>query len=167
MPLFVAKKRTTSGIAFTDKMNEISAMQPETNNDEELNFGFPEDGPDYDENEIDGPPYEPPPHDFAQEAPVHEPATPSIPARKPLRKPPVRVQEIIEAEAPAPPAVAPVTKARNPIGTVSSSERSRLSCEMSRTHHRRLKIHAAMNGKSILAIIEGWIDQHCPHLPEP
>lgn len=164
MPLFVAKKRTTSGIAFTDKMNEISAMQSAANNDEDLNFGFPDEGPDYDENEIDGPPYEPPPHDCDQEATIPEPATPSIPARKPLRKPPVRVQEIIEAEAPTAPAAAPVTKTRKHRSAVSTSERSRLSCEMSSTHHRRLKIHAAMNGKSILSIIEGWIEQHCPQL---
>jgi len=46
----------------------------------------------------------------------------------------------------------------------SKSERSQLSCLLSRDHHRRLKIHSIMTGKSVLSVLEGWIEEYCPKL---
>lgn len=109
----------------------------------------PVDDPDYglddgdDENDDDHePPYELLP----------KPMSVASPIAAPLRKGPSPLKK------PTPLAAAPAKEAK------ASTERSRLSCEISRTHHRRLKIHAAFNDESIVSIIEGWIDEHCPPL---
>lgn len=40
--------------------------------------------------------------------------------------------------------------------------RVRLGCDISTEFHRRLRIHAIKSGKSVLAVIEGWIEMYCP-----
>jgi len=49
-------------------------------------------------------------------------------------------------------------------GTCGKADKSQLSCQLSRDLHRRLKIYSIVNGKSILSVLEGWIEEHCPPL---
>ncbi len=43
-----------------------------------------------------------------------------------------------------------------------SSKRIRLSADILKPLHRRLKIHSISEDKTIIAIIEDWIRMHCP-----
>lgn len=160
----MVRKKVASGSTFAEEMNQSASMRPVGDEDDGMDFGFDEIGPDHDDCEEDGPPYEPEPYESPLEPSVQKPVTASNPMRKPLRKPamPVKDTAVVTERLSKPVLVPPQSKSAIPV-----LERSRLSCEMSRSNHRRLKIHSAMAGKSILAIIEGWIDQHCPPLPEP
>lgn len=128
-----------------------------------MDFGF-----DDNNSEDDGPPYEPP-CELASEPPLMEPyhdpsgekaVSASIPLKKPLRKPATPVKGI-PAEAPA------STPAAKPREAKTDLKKIQISCLLSRAHHRRLKIFSIMSGKSILSVVEGWIDKHCPPLLEP
>ena len=37
-----------------------------------------------------------------------------------------------------------------------------LSFHVRKELHQRVKVHAAKKGTSITALIEGWIEKHCP-----
>ncbi len=39
--------------------------------------------------------------------------------------------------------------------------------KLSASCYKRLKLDSLLSGRSIIAILEGWIDKHCPHVPEP
>lgn len=131
--------------------------------DGEMDFGF-----GCDDYEDDGPPYEPP-CELAFEPPPMEtyhdpsgekPVSASVPLKKPLRKP-ATPEKDTTAEAPA------STPAATSSKTKGGSDRIQLSCLMSHAYHRRLRIYSIMTGKSVLTILQGWIDQYCPPLPEP
>lgn len=164
MTLLVARKRVGGPhIPSRESGKQQNSMPMNQDGDGEMDFGFGAD--DY---EDDGPPYEPP-CELAYEPPLmepnHEPSgekpvSASIPLKKPLRKPAAPVKDI-PAEAPAP------TPAAAPRKTKGGSDRIQLSCLMSHAYHRRLKIYSIMSSKSVLSILEGWIDENCPPLPEP
>lgn len=42
------------------------------------------------------------------------------------------------------------------------SQKIRLGVDLSAEHHRRLRTYAATNCMTILAVVEGWIDDYCP-----
>lgn len=159
----MVKKKVGSVSSFAEKMNQLASVRPASDEDDGMDFGFDEIGPVHDDNEEEGPPYEPDPYESPLDTSVQKPVTACSPMRKRLRKPamPVKDAPVVNASPSEPVFIPPQPKCE-----IAALERSRLSCEMLRSHHRRLKIHSAMTGKSILAIIEGWIDQHCPPLPE-
>lgn len=123
-----------------------------------MDFGFDEN--DY---EDDGPPYEPscelsyepPPIEPFREPLAENPVTARVPMKKPFRKLSAQLKDT-PAETPA---TMPVAALRN---AKTGSDKIQLSCVMPHIYHRRLKIYSIMNGKSILSILEEWIDQHCP-----
>lgn len=160
----MVRKKVASGSTFAEEMNQSASMRPVGEEDDGMDFGFDEIGPDHDDCEEDGPPYEPEPYESPLEPSVQKPVTGSSPIKKPLRKPAMPMKDATAVKSLT---AEPIFVPSKSNCAIPASERAKLSCEMSRSHHRRLKIHSAMTGKSILAIIEGWIDQHCPRLPEP
>ena len=81
-------------------------------------------------------------------------------------------EEVIPAESQistvSPPDPAPVADdtptSPYPVPSRSSQDtaRVRLGCDITREQHRRLRIQAAKSGKTILAIVEEWIERYCP-----
>ena len=47
----------------------------------------------------------------------------------------------------------------------SPEDRIRLSCDITRGHHRKLKVYAAESCKTIVDVVESFIDQHCRNTP--
>ncbi len=125
---------------------------------------FAPPGDDPEDDPLDAPDDDPEDEDESDD--FHEPSYELLPPKQvsaalPLAKPLRR--GLVPAKKPTPPRATPPrpTPAKEAKG---SPERSRLSCEIGRTHHRRLKIHAALEDESIVSIIEGWIDEHCAPL---
>lgn len=163
MALMVRKNPSAQSSRFVETMNRLSAEQAVANassvDDSEINFD--DFGPSHDED--DGPPLEPDEYEPPYEIPMPKPSTESLPLKKPLRKPAMPVKDVSEPEVPPIAPALVTTKSKK----ISTSEQCRLYCDLSRRHHRRLKIASLMTGKSVAALLEGWIDEHCPSLPEP
>lgn len=157
MTKLISRHRVGGPYPPNEVIKRTDPPPPSREDDEKIDFGF--GGGDYDDVEEDGPPFEPPLADPELENSSSETALASPLPKKPLRKPLVR---IASAES-----TSPIVQDVTPPQTVmkgSKSERSQLSCQLSRDHHRRLKIHSIMTGKSILSVLEGWIEEHCPQL---
>ncbi|RII25150.1 MAG: hypothetical protein CXR31_14770 [Geobacter sp.] len=174
MAKMIRKKVGQPSSSFVETMNRLSAEQAmgKVNGvDDDIDFGF-NNGPDYDDgdDEIDGPPFEPEDHDpshyVTSQGMVHAP----VPSRPPLMKPLMRSKTTTIEETP--PATTPMSALQalpqpQPKKQVPASETIQLSCKLSVSHHKRLKMVALLSGRSVLEILQSWIDEHCPPLPEP
>lgn len=170
MAKMIRKKVGQQSSSFVETMNRISAEQAMGNVngvDDDIDFGF-NNGPDYDDggDEIDGPPFEPEDHErsynVASQAMVQAP----VPPRPPLMKPLMRLKNTPSEETP--PATTPMSAPQpQPKKQVPASETIQLSCKLSVSHHKRLKMVSLLSGRSVLGILQSWIDEHCPPLPEP
>lgn len=163
MALMVRKNPSAQSSRFVETMNQISAERAggDASSVDDNDINFDDFGPSPDD---DGPPLEPDEYEPPYEIPVTKPSTESIPLKKPLRKPAMSVKVASELETPPTAPALLTTKSKK---MASNAERSRLYCDLSCRHHRRLKIASLIAGKSVAALLEGWIDEHCPLLPEP
>lgn len=170
MAKMIRKKVGSQSSSFVETMNRISVEQAVGNMngvDDDIDFGF-NNGPEYDDgaDENDGPPFEPEDHEPSYDAPSQEMVPASVPMRTLPMKPKMRVKAPTVEEAP--PTTTPVSVPQpQSKKQVSASETVQLTCKLSVPYHKRLKMVSLLTGRSIIAILEGWIDKHCPHLPEP
>lgn len=173
MALMVRKKVGSQSSSFVESMNRISAMEAQgladvSGGNDDIDFGFDGAGPDFDveNDENDGPPLEPEGYEPSYDALSQEMVPASVPMRPLPMKPKMRVKAPTVEEAS--PATTPVSVPQpQPKKQVSASETVQLTCKLSVPYHKRLKMVSLLTGRSVLAILEGWIDEHCPPLPEP
>lgn len=152
MTKLIAKKRLGGPYPPVETTTRREAMPAYREEEAAMDFGF--DSDDYDDEEGYGALYEPEYTNSINEPP----AAASPPMKKPLKKPMLR-SAVADGAVAADPSSEPhkcCAKAAN------SEERGYLTCKLSKSHHRRLKIYSIMEGASILSILEDWIDLHCP-----
>lgn len=155
MTLLVPKKRLGGPIPPREMMRPQAPANADVY--EDLDFGI--DGGDYEVDEEEGPPYEPEANTGVIGTSAGMPALASPSPKKPLKRALVQTPSAKDSSLTIPEVNQPKATAGATV-----SERSQLSCQLSRDLHRRLKIYSIVSGRSILAVVEGWIEEHCPPL---
>ncbi|MBC8017451.1 MAG: hypothetical protein H7X83_02880, partial [Verrucomicrobia bacterium] len=163
MALMVRKKVGSQSSSFVESMNRISAMEAVADVsgvDDSIDFGFDGDGSEFDVEDGDnnGPPLEPEGYEQSYDVPFQELVPASVPLRPLPMKPKMRVKApaIEEAPSTATPISVPQPQPQ-PKRQASVSESIHLSCKLSASCYKRLKLDSLLSGRSIIAILEGWI----------